>query len=92
MRYAIVENGVVKNVIVWDGVENLKLRDGAKLIRDEEAKAEIGSLYDGLFVPGEKKVKREANKKSVDKQVELLRAEVDELKVAILDRKQTDKY
>ena len=44
--YALVKNGVVENVIVWDGVKQTNL-DGDLILADFDAK--VGGTYDGAF-------------------------------------------
>ena len=44
--YALVKNGVVENVIVWDGVKQTNL-DGDLILADSDAK--VGGTYDGAF-------------------------------------------
>lgn len=49
-RYALIENNIVVNVIVWDGVQNYDRPDGMMLVEGEQAN--IGDIYDvknGLF-------------------------------------------
>ena len=45
-NYAVVKNGVVENVVVWDGETEFSV-DGATLILDDNAR--IGGTYDGTF-------------------------------------------
>ena len=45
-NYAVVKNGVVENVVVWDGETEFSV-DGATLILDDNAR--IGGTYDGAF-------------------------------------------
>ena len=44
--YALVKNGVVENVIVWDGVKQANL-DGDLILADSDAR--VGGTYDGSF-------------------------------------------
>ena len=37
MRYALIKNGEVRNVILWDGETALELRDGETLLPEAEA-------------------------------------------------------
>lgn len=44
-NYALVgSDGVVRNIIVWDGLEELSLPEGCHLVEvDESARVEIGA-------------------------------------------------
>jgi hypothetical protein len=44
--YALVKNGTVENVIVWDGVKPVNL-DGDLILADSDAR--VGGTYDGSF-------------------------------------------
>lgn len=44
MRYAIVRNNLVENMIVWDGVTPYTPPDGTILVQSEAA--DIGWIYD----------------------------------------------
>tara|TARA_R110002051_G_scaffold318335_1_gene400601 strand:- start:901 stop:1170 length:270 start_codon:yes stop_codon:yes gene_type:complete len=44
--YALVKNGTVENVIVWDGVKQANL-DGDLILADSDAR--VGGTYDGAF-------------------------------------------
>lgn len=49
MRYAVIREGIVENIIVWDGQELLCGYAGADFIRSETAA--IGDRYDcGQFI------------------------------------------
>lgn len=49
MKYAVIKNGVVENVIEWDGREMLAGMAGADFVRSETA--HIGDIYEnGKFV------------------------------------------
>ena len=47
MRYAIVKNGIVENVILWDGVSDWTPPAGPTLVSDSDAKAKIGGTWNG---------------------------------------------
>lgn len=48
MKYAIVNNGVVENFIVWDGISQWDVPPGCTLIPVPDGTfAEIGATYDG---------------------------------------------
>ena len=47
MKYAIVKNGVVRNIVEWDGVSHYNA-DGELIQADENAW--IGGEYNGSFV------------------------------------------
>jgi len=54
MDYLYIENGIVTNVIVWDGVTHLSLPDGVSLVPTEGTGAWVGWSYtDGIFSPPE---------------------------------------
>jgi hypothetical protein len=44
--YALVKNGTVENIIVWDGVKPVNL-DGDLILADSDAR--VGGTYDGAF-------------------------------------------
>ena len=46
-NYAVVKNGVVENVVVWDGVAEFSIPD-SELI-EATADTRIGGTYDGAF-------------------------------------------
>ena len=46
-HYAVVKNGVVENVVVWDGVAEFSIPD-SELI-EATADTRIGGTYDGAF-------------------------------------------
>jgi hypothetical protein len=46
-NYAVVKNGAVENMIVWDGVRKLSIPDSELILADENAR--IGGTYDGTF-------------------------------------------
>ena len=46
-NYAVVKNGNVKNIIVWDGVRELSIPDSELILADEDTR--IGGTYDGAF-------------------------------------------
>ena len=46
-NYAVVKNGNVENMIVWDGVRELSIPDSELILADENAR--IGGTYDGTF-------------------------------------------
>ena len=45
--YAVVKNGAVENMIVWDGVRELSIPDSELILADSNAR--IGGTYDGAF-------------------------------------------
>ena len=45
--YAVVKNGVVENMIVWDGVRELSIPGSELILADSNAR--IGGTYDGAF-------------------------------------------
>ena len=46
-NYAVVKNGNVENMIVWDGVRELSIPDSELILADENTR--IGGTYDGAF-------------------------------------------
>ena len=46
-NYAVVKNGNVENIIVWDGVQELSIPDAELILADENTR--IGGTYDGSF-------------------------------------------
>ena len=46
-NYAVVKNGNVKNIIVWDGVRELSIPDSELILADENTR--MGGTYDGSF-------------------------------------------
>lgn len=74
MRYAIVKNGIVKNVIEWDGQEMLVGLTGADFIRSDTAG--IGDRYEnGAFVAPEATPEERA---AIEAEAEQMTGEVDE--------------
>jgi hypothetical protein len=47
MRHAIVESGIVTNIIEWDGAEHWQPPAGAAIIALHETACDIGWTYDG---------------------------------------------
>lgn len=45
--YAVVENGVVTNIVVWDGVSNWKPDQGDAIAIPDGVVVTIGDTYDG---------------------------------------------
>jgi len=46
-NYAVVKNGAVENIIVWDGVQEVSIPDAELILADENTR--IGGTYDGSF-------------------------------------------
>ena len=46
-NYAVVKNGAVENIIVWDGVQELSIPDAELILADENTR--MGGTYDGSF-------------------------------------------
>ena len=46
-NYAVVKNGAVENIIVWDGVQEVSIPDAELILADENTR--IGGTYDGTF-------------------------------------------
>lgn len=54
MNYLYIENGLVTNVIVWDGISLLHFPNGVELVPLTETNAWIGWQYaNGKFIPPE---------------------------------------
>ena len=49
MNYAVIENGIVINVIVWDGVDPFQLPEGQTLQPIGDSEAWIGWKYNTTF-------------------------------------------
>ena len=47
-KYAHVENGIVTNISLWDGVSQYNPGDGVTMVLADE-NARIGGTYDGAF-------------------------------------------
>jgi hypothetical protein len=77
-NYAVVKNGTVENVVVWDG-ETEFFVDGATLVV-ADSNARIGGTYDGAFhfveppvpEPTAEEVARQAKLASVKSKLEAL--------------------
>ena len=46
-NYAVVQDGNVENIIVWDGVRELSIPGSELILADEDTR--IGGTYDGAF-------------------------------------------
>ena len=46
-RYAVVKNGVVENIVLWDGVAEFSVPDSELIEATEDTR--IGGTYDGAF-------------------------------------------
>jgi hypothetical protein len=46
-NYAVVKNGNVENIIIWDGVRELSIPGSELILADENTR--IGGTYDGAF-------------------------------------------
>ena len=46
-NYAVVKDGNVENIIVWDGVQELSMPGSELILADENTR--IGGTYDGAF-------------------------------------------
>ena len=69
--YAVVKNGAVENMIVWDGVRELSIPDSELILADSNAR--IGGTYDGSFhfveppVPAEQVAAAETKSSAIGK-------------------------
>lgn len=48
VRWAVIRDGVVENVIEWDGETTWEPEPGAAIVADEDGLAQPGYLYDGV--------------------------------------------
>ena len=46
-NYAVVKNGVVENMVIWDGVTEFSVADSELIEATDNAR--IGGTYDGTF-------------------------------------------
>ena len=52
MKYAVISNGLVVNIILWDGEAPYTAPEGCQLIALQADEAEVGSTYsNGVFTP-----------------------------------------
>jgi hypothetical protein len=52
MNYALISNGLVVGIIVWDGVSGYTPPEGYQLVALQADEAEVGSAYEnGVFTP-----------------------------------------
>ena len=47
MQYALVKNGIVENMIEWDGVTDYVPGEGYELIQADNQELMIGYMFDG---------------------------------------------
>ena len=77
-NYAVVKNGAVENMIVWDGVRELSIPGSELVLADSNAR--IGGTYDGSFhfvvpptpEPTAEQIARQAKLDSVRSKLEAL--------------------
>jgi len=87
-HYAVVKNGVVENMVVWDGVTEFSVAD-SELI-EVTADARIGGTYDGVFhyveptppEPTAEQIARQAKLDSVKSKLEALGLTTEEVQEA----------
>jgi hypothetical protein len=87
-NYAVVKNGNVENIIVWDGVRELSIPDSELILADENT--HIGGTYDGTFhfveprapEPTAEQVARQAKRDSAKSKLEALGLTTEELQEA----------
>jgi hypothetical protein len=87
-HYAVVKNGVVENMVVWDGVTEFSVPD-SELI-EATADTRIGGTYDGAFhfveppipEPTAAEVARQAKRDSVNSKLEALGLTTEEVQEA----------
>jgi hypothetical protein len=77
-RYAVVKNGVVENMVLWDGVAEFSVPDSELIEATEDTR--IGGTYDGTFhyvvptppEPTAEQAARQAKRDSVKSKLEAL--------------------
>ena len=87
-NYAVVKNGVVENMVVWDGVAEFSVPD-AELIK-ATSDARVGGTYDGTFhyveppipEPTAEQVARQAKRDSAKSKLEALGLTTEEVQEA----------
>ena len=87
-NYAVVKNGAVENIIVWDGVQEVSIPDAELILADENTR--IGGTYDGSFhyveppvpEPTAAEVARQAKLASVKSKLEALGLTTEEVQEA----------
>jgi hypothetical protein len=87
-NYAVVKNGYVENMIVWDGVRELSIPDAELILADDNAR--IGGTYDGAFhfveppvpEPTEEQVAKQERLDSVKSKLEALGLTTEEVQEA----------
>ena len=87
-NYAVVKNGAVENIVIWDGVTEFSVPD-SELI-EATADARIGGTYDGVFhyvvpappEPTAEEVARQAKLDSVKSKLEALGLTTEEVQEA----------
>ena len=87
-NYAVVKDGVVENMIVWDGVTEFSIPDSELIEATEDTR--IGGTYDGTFhyveppipEPTAEQVARQAKLDSVKSKLEALGLTTEEVQEA----------
>jgi hypothetical protein len=87
-NYAVVKDGVVENIIVWDGVRELSIPGSELVLADSNAR--IGGTYDGAFhyveppvpEPSAEQVARQAKRDSAKSKLETLGLTTEEVQEA----------
>ena len=87
-NYAVVRNGVVENVVVWDGVTEFSVVDSELIEATDNAR--IGGTYDGEFhfveptppEPTAEQIARQAKLDSVKSKLEALGLTTEEVQEA----------
>ncbi len=87
-NYAVVQDGKVENMIVWDGVRELSILGSELILADSNAR--IGGTYDGAFhfveppvpEPTAEEVARQAKLASVKSKLEALGLTTEEVQEA----------
>jgi len=87
-NYAVIKNGVVDNIVVWDGVMEFSVA-GSELV-EATSDARIGGTYDGAFhfveptppEPTAEQVTRQAKLDSVKSKLEALGLTTEEVQEA----------
>ena len=87
-NYAVVRNGVVENIVVWDGVTEVSVADSELIEVTDNTR--IGGTYDGSFhyveptppEPTAEKVARQAKLDSVKSKLKALGLTTEEVQEA----------
>ena len=87
-NYAVVKNGAVENIVIWDGVAEFSVPDSELIEATEDTR--IGGTYDGVFhyvvptppEPTAEEVARQVKLDSVKSKLEALGLTTEEVQEA----------